>query len=68
MTPRLLTCGEGETVELSMVIEKLSVLDSVDLELKHLLFLFLQFPGVGFIFHSNIFASKHQLWEHISPS
>ena len=32
MTPRLLTCGEGETVELSMVTEKLSVLDSVDLE------------------------------------
>jgi len=32
MTPRLLTCGEGETVELSMVTEKLSVLDNVDLE------------------------------------
>ena len=32
MTPRLLTCGEGETVELSMVTEKLSVLDVVDLE------------------------------------
>ena len=32
MTPRLLTCGEGETVELSMVTEKLSVLDSVDSE------------------------------------
>jgi len=32
MTPRLLTCGEGETVELSMVAEKLSVVDNVDLE------------------------------------
>ena len=32
MTPRLLTCGEGETVELPMVTEKLSVLDSVNLE------------------------------------
>ena len=31
MTPRLLTWGEGETVELSMVIEKLLVLDKVDL-------------------------------------
>ena len=32
MTPRLLTCGEGETVELSMVTVKLSVLDIVDVE------------------------------------
>ena len=31
MTPRLLTWGEGETVVLSMVREKLSVLDNVDL-------------------------------------
>lgn len=31
ITPRLLTWGEGETVELSMVIEKLLVLDKVDL-------------------------------------
>ena len=31
MTPRLLTWGEGETVELSILSEKLSVLDKVDL-------------------------------------
>ena len=31
MTPRLFTWGEGETVELSMVREKLLVLDKVDL-------------------------------------
>lgn len=31
MTPRLLTCGEGETEELSILREKLSVLDKVDL-------------------------------------
>ena len=31
MTPRLLTCGEGETEELSIEREKLSALDSVDL-------------------------------------
>ena len=31
MTPRLLTWGEGETVELSTVRDKLSVLDKVDL-------------------------------------
>ena len=31
MTPRLFTWGEGETVELSMVREKLLVFDKVDL-------------------------------------
>ena len=31
MTPRLLTWGEGETEELSIVREKLLVLDKVDL-------------------------------------
>ena len=31
MTPRLLTWGEGETEELSIVREKLSVLDKIDL-------------------------------------
>jgi len=31
MTPRLLTWGEGETEELSIVREKVSVLDKVDL-------------------------------------
>ena len=31
MTPRLLTWGEGDTMELSMVREKLSTLDRVDL-------------------------------------
>jgi len=30
-TPRLLTWGDGETKELSIVMEKMSVLDSVDL-------------------------------------
>ena len=32
MTPRLLTWGDGETVESSMVIERLGVLERVDLE------------------------------------
>ena len=31
MTPRLLTLGEGETEELSIWREKLSILESVDL-------------------------------------
>lgn len=32
MTPRLLTWGEGETMELSIEREKLSTLDRMDLE------------------------------------